>query len=271
MNKKFLSIMACVALIVLLSACAPAFAPAANLSFASTNTKSDSAPAQVKPAPVQQTAATTQPPMRTLNVTGTGTVYLTPDIATISIGVHSENKDVTTAVNANNAAVQKVKDALVKSGIDEKDIQTQNFNVYQNQKFDTQGQPTDSVYAVDNSLSVTVRDISKIGKLLGTVVTSGANSINGITFDVADKSKAMSDARKLALTDAQNQANEMATALNATLGTVQSAVINFSASPTPFAYGMGGGPVEKAAASNVPISVGQLVVTTSIQLVYEIK
>jgi uncharacterized protein YggE len=271
MNKKFLSIMAVVALIVLLSACAPAFAPGVSLSVVPANAKSDSAPAQNQPAPAQQTAPTAQPPIRTLNVTGVGTVYLIPNIATIMIGVHSENKDVTEAVNANNAAVQKVKAALVKSGIDEKDIQTQNFNVYQNQKFDAQGQPSESVYAVDNTLSVTVRDISQVGKLLGTAVTSGANSINGITFDVSDKTKAMSDARKLALTDAQTQANEMATALNATLGTVQSAVVNFSASPTPFAYGMGGGSVEKVAASNVPISVGQLVVTTTIQLTYEIK
>ena len=264
MRKNFLSYMAYAALIVLLSACAPAFAPSTALSVAPGNVKAADLPAQNQPAPAQ-------PPLRTLNVTGMGTVYLTPDIATVTIGVHSENKDVTTAVNANNASVQKVKEALVNAGIDEKDIQTQNFNVYQNQKYDTSGQPIDSVYAVDNSLSVTVRDISKIGKLLGTVVTSGANSINGITFDVSDKTKAMSDARKLALTDAQNQANEMATALNVTLGDVQTAVVNFTASPTPFAYGMGGGPVEKAAASNVPISVGQLVVTTTIQLTYEIK
>ena len=59
MNKKFQTLMACVALIVLLSACAPAFAPAANLSLAPANAKSDSAPAQVQPAPAQQTGATT--------------------------------------------------------------------------------------------------------------------------------------------------------------------------------------------------------------------
>src|ERR1035437_5000957 len=151
MKKKFLSLMALVALIVLLSACAPAFAPGVALNLASANAKSNSAPAQNQPVLAQQTAST-QPPMRTLNVTGVGTVYLIPDIATIMVGVHSENKDVTQAVNANNASVQKVKDALVKAGIDEKDIQTQNFNVYQNQKFDAQGQPTESVYAVDNTL-----------------------------------------------------------------------------------------------------------------------
>ena len=271
MNKNFLSFMACLALIVLLSACAPAFAPGEGLILVPANSKLDSAPAQNPPAPAQQTTAVVQPPIRTLNVTGVGTVYLAPDIATVMIGVHTENKDVTQAVTANNASIQKVKDALIKFGIDEKDIQTQNFSVFQNQKFDANGQPTETVYAVDNSLSVNVRDISKVGKLLGTVVGSGANSINGISFDVADKTKAMTDARKLALSDAQSQAEEMATALGATLGSVQSAVVNYSGSPTPFAYGMGGGPVEKSAAINVPISAGQLVVTTTIQLTYEIK
>jgi len=269
-RKNFLSIVACLALIVLLSACAPAYTPGVALSLASASSKSDGVPVQNQVAPGQQTAVT-QPPMRTLNVTGVGTVYLTPDIATVMIGVHSEDKDVTQAVTANNASIQKVKDALIKFGIDEKDIQTQNISVYKNQKCDASGQPSEMVYAVDNSLSVIVRDISKVGKLLGSVVGSGANSINGISFDVADKTKAMTDARKLALDNAQSQAEEMATALNATLGTVQSAVINYSGSPTPFAYGMGGGPVEKSAAINVPISTGQLVVTTTIVLTYEIK
>lgn len=269
MSKFFLSLMACVGLFVALSACAPAFNPSQELSLAPAKLISNRVPAENQPAPDQQSTAA--PSMRTLNVTGVGTVYLTPDIATVMIGVHSEDKDVTKAVTANNASIQKVKDALIKFGINEKDIQTQQFSVYQNQKYDASGQLADTVFAVDNSLSVIVRDITKVGQLLGTVVSSGANSINGISFDVSDKTKAMADARKLALDNAQSQAEEMATALNATLGTVQSAVVNYSGAPIPFAYGMGGGAMDKTAAINVPISTGQLVVTTTIQLTYEIK
>lgn len=271
MNKKFLSFMAGLALIVVLGGCVPLGAPDVGLNLGLANSKLDNSPAQNQPDPAQQTGTVAQPPMRTLNVTGVGTVYLTPDIATITVGVHSENKDVTQAVTANNASIQKVKDALVKFGIDEKDIQTQNFNVYQNQKYDANGQPTETVFAVDNTLSVIVRDISQVGKLLGTVVSSGANSINGITFDVADKTQAMTDAHKLALSNAQKQAEEIATALGATLGSVQSAVVNYSESTIPVPYGVGGGSVERSAAVNVPISTGQLVVTTTIQLTYEIQ
>lgn len=124
MHKSFLSFMAGLALIVLLGACAPLDAPGVGLNLAPADSKLDSAPAQNQPALAQQTGTVAQPAMRTLNVTGVGTVYLTPDIATIAIGVHSENKDITQAVTANNASLQKVKDALVKSGNDEKDIQT---------------------------------------------------------------------------------------------------------------------------------------------------
>ncbi len=49
-------------------------------------------------------AATTQP--RTLSVSGNGTVYLTPDIAYIYIGVHTEDPAIATAVDKNNTQSQ---------------------------------------------------------------------------------------------------------------------------------------------------------------------
>ena len=64
---------------------------------------------------------------RSLTVTGTGTVYLTPDIAYISIGVHTENADITQAVESNNSQAQAVVDPLRNSGIEAKDLQTSNL------------------------------------------------------------------------------------------------------------------------------------------------
>jgi hypothetical protein len=73
----------------------------------------------------------TQP--RTLNVTGNSQVILTPDIAYVSIGVHSEAESAKAAVAANNTASQAVIDAIKSQGVDPKDIQTTNFSVYQQQ------------------------------------------------------------------------------------------------------------------------------------------
>jgi uncharacterized protein YggE len=270
MRKNKLWIIAALVAILSLTACTPALS--AGIGLVNAAALPPGPLPELKPVNVETQSPSAQtPPMRTLNVTGTGTVYLTPDIATITIGVHNENADVSKAVSDNSANTMKVKDALVKFGVADKDIQTQNFSIYQNQKMDSMGQPKEMVYAVDNSLTVTVRDITKIGKLLGEMVRAGANNINGISFDVADKATALTDARKLALANAKKQADEMATALGATLGAVQSAVVNSTGYPGPMAYGMGGGGLEKAAALNVPISAGQLVITADITLIYEIK
>src|SRR5512135_3115083 len=69
---------------------------------------------------------------RTLVVNGNGTVYLTPDIANIYVGVHTDDINLATAVSKNNTQSQALVDALKKAGVDGKDIQTSNFSVYTN-------------------------------------------------------------------------------------------------------------------------------------------
>jgi len=67
---------------------------------------------------------------RTINVTGTGEVLLTPDIAYVSIGVRTEGEDAAVAVTENNRKSDEVVQALIDSGVDQDDIQTSNFNIY---------------------------------------------------------------------------------------------------------------------------------------------
>jgi uncharacterized protein len=209
---------------------------------------------------------------RTINVTGTGKVYLTPDIAYVSIGVHTENKDATKAVADNNTKSQAVKDALINLGIETKDIQTTNFSIYPQQQYDQQGKPTGDInYVVDNSIYVTVRDITKIGEVLDTSVKAGANSINGIQFDVVDRTKALSDARKLAVADAQAQAEELAQAAGVTLGAVQTINTSGSSTPVPIYEKAYGGGVAMAAAPSVPVSPGQMTLQTDVYMVFEIR
>ncbi len=209
---------------------------------------------------------------RTLTVSGTGIAYLTPDIAYVNIGVHTENKDAAVAVSSNNTNSQKVIDALKKFGIADKDIQTTNFSIYPQQQFDNQGKATGEInYVVDNTVYVTVRDLSKIGNLLDAVVQAGANSINSIQFDVTDRTKALSVARQAAIADAKSQAQEVASAAGVTLGVVQSIdVTGGSTPPVPFYQAKGGGPMVEAAAS-VPVNPGQLTVTINVNVVYQIQ
>jgi uncharacterized protein len=209
----------------------------------------------------------------TLNVSGYGTVSLTPDIAYIYIGIHTTDPDLAMAVGTNNTQAQALVDALKKAGIDGKDIQTSNFSVYTNGNngYDKNtGQPTTSgvYYSVDNTVYVTIRDLSKLGKMLNTAVSSGANTINSISFDVADKTAAMAQARQKAMVNASSLAAELAKNAGVKLGDIQN--ISYSDNNFPMAYyGMGG----SAAAPNasVPIQPGQTQISVSVSVTYTIK
>jgi uncharacterized protein len=220
-----------------------------------------------QPVLAQGTEPTPTP--RTINVTGEGKVYLTPDIVNITIGVHTEGKDAAAAVASNNAQSQKVADALKTFKIDPKDIQTTNISIYPQQQTDNQGKPLGINYVVDNTVYVTLRDITKLGDLLDAVVKAGANTINSIQFDVADRSAALSQARTAAVKDAQTQAQELASAAGVTLGDVRTISTYGNATPVPMydvkaAAGVGGG-------ASVPVSAGQLVIVVDANLVYDIK
>ncbi len=210
-----------------------------------------------------------QPQTRTVNVTGNAEVLLSPDIAYISIGVHTQAAAAKDAVASSNTQTQAVIDAIKAQGVDAKDIQTTNFNVYPMQKSGPNGEPQGITYSVDNSVYVTVRDINKLGGLLDAAVQSGANNINGIQFDVSDKTAALSSARKDAVKNASDLANELASAAGVQLGPIASISVNSTSVPLPmYGYGMGGG---AAASAPVPVSAGQMILSEDVTIVYELK
>ncbi len=175
-------------------------------------------------------------------------------------------------MSENNAQTAKVIDALKKWGVDAKDIHTSNFSIWPIDRYDpATGSPTgEKNYAVDNTVYVTVRDLTKIGSLLDTLVQAGANTINSIQFDLADKTAAMKEARAVAMKNAQEQAQELAGLANVSL----MEITNISyADSTPYVYaefgrgGGGGSPVQ----ANVPIEPGQMTITATVSVTYGIK
>ena len=218
-------------------------------------------------APVTQLATDTP---RTLSITGHGEVSLTPDIAYIYVGVHTENENAGDAVAENNDNAQGVIDALKGSGVKAEDISTTNFSLYASQQYDRNGNPTDLAYVVDNTVFITVRNLDQLGDLLGTAIDAGANSVNGISFDVSDKESVLSDAREQAVNNARAQAEELAGLAGVELGDVLSLNM-YGGIPSPIYGGKGGGGYAVDAALSVPITPGQFVITTDVSIVYEIK
>jgi uncharacterized protein YggE len=206
--------------------------------------------------------------MAVITVTGSGQVYVVPDMGYIDIGVRSKGATVIEAIAINNEQANAIQAALVEQGVEEEDIQTSNFNVYQQTDYDYQGNPANTYYSVENTVYVTVRQLENLGNVLDAAARSGANNIYGVNFDVHDKSEAQSTARKLAVQSAQAQAQELAQAAEVELGDLIS-ITSSSTSTTPFyGYGIGGG---DGMMESVPISSGQMPINAQVEMTFAIQ
>lgn len=212
--------------------------------------------------------AGTVPQTRNLSSSGVGEVYLVPDVAYVYVGVRADADDVSTALSNNNVQANAVAQAVKDMGVEAKDIQTTSFNVYPMQDYAPDGTISRQYYVVENTVYITVRDLSKLGGLLDAVVSSGANTINGITFDVQDKAAAIAEARDLAIKNAMAEAESIAQASGVKLGELQNVSVWTNSVPTPMYDGKGGA---MSAASNVPISAGQMVISANASMTYAIK
>lgn len=271
--KKSIEILFYLALIITLAACVPGTTVQTNVpktDGVSEIVANETNPVSSNPA----NQCTTQTTPRTVTVSGVGKVYIIPDIAYITIGVNNHSNLITEALASNNSQSQAVRKALEDAGVDAKDIQTTSFNVYPNQQFDTLGKITSTDYVVDNSVLVTVRNLDKLSNLLETVIRSGANSINSINFDSQDKEKAYSNSRELAVSNARKQAEELAKANGVTLGKVDTIQVidnNFPGISNMNYNAMGMGGAGAAQGMQVPVSAGQLMISVTVNLTFEIQ
>jgi uncharacterized protein YggE len=202
-----------------------------------------------------------------ISASGSGLVHVVPDIAYIYIGVRSEGKTVADALKKNNQSAKDIKDALVAQKVAEKDIQTSSFSIYQ-QQFNAAGQSVPTFYVVENTVYVTIRNLDGIGTILDLVANAGANSINGVYFDLSNKASAQEQARQMAIEEAKKQAGQIASLTGIKLGKLMS--INVYTSGAPYIMEGKGGGGSAMAGSSVPVSTGQMPITADANLVYEI-
>ena len=119
-------------------------------------------------------------------------------------------------------------------------------------------------YEASNQLSVICRDLSKLGELLDTLATAGANDMRGISFDIEDKAKLLDEARKLAVRDGRAKAELLTHEAGVELGKVLSISEGGGQGPIFQARGM----AEMAA---VPIAEGEQTISANVALTYEIE
>lgn len=152
---------------------------------------------------------------------GMGIAKAQPDQAHVTLTVATEGKAAIDAVNANAEAMKKVCESVETNKVDAKDIRTNGFYVYPKHAV-IDNVPTITGYIAVNSVVVTVKDIKALSKVIDDAIQAGANRIEGIRWDIADKSPLYEKAREQAFADAALKAQSYARLGKFRLGNVKS-------------------------------------------------
>ncbi len=223
---------------------------------------------------------------KVITVSGHGTVDTTPDEAVLRLAVVTQAEDVKDASDENTKKMDAVLAALYEIGISEDDAVTSGYQV--RPRYNWQNDTENLIgFQVRNSLTVTIRDIKKVGDVIGAAIGVGANEINDVTFTVSDdrqtelKSEAIADAVAKARADAASVADAMDVTI---VGPIEISTTGSQLSPYRMhmgydtGYGRGvtpeGMPVPMPApevAAPPQIQPGDVTVSAQVTVVYEFR
>ena len=207
---------------------------------------------------------------RRLVVTGTGEASARPDVAVISAGVVVQAETASAALAANTRAMNAVLEQLRAAGLAQEDIQTAQFAVtplYDPRPPDPQRTEPPGIvgYQVSNRVTARVRDIDRLGATLDALVRAGANSIDGLHFEISDPKQVQGEARDAAVADALAKARRYATAAGVELGEILAIEEGDSfAPPRPMMRA-------EAMAASVPIEPGESELSASVTVTFAIQ
>ncbi len=202
-----------------------------------------------------------------LEVSGEGRASVAPDMATIHLGVVAEAETPGDAVDAMEAPMNALLDALAGLEIDPRDIQTGELRlnpVYSEGEALPDGRPRIAGFEALSDVRVQVRDIDALGTVMGAALDAGSNRFDGLTFGLSDPRGAVDAALADAMDDAMRKASVLAEASGRTLGPIVHV--------TEIAGGGGPGPAMMNAAMEraVPVAPGSVETSARVQLRYEL-
>ncbi len=204
-----------------------------------------------------------------VSVSAEGSAHRVPDVAMISTGVVTQAADPNAAMQANSAQMTRVVAALKAAGIAERDIQTSGIGLNPQYRYAENQPPQITGYQANNTVTVKVRDIARLGKVLDALVASGANQISGPSFEVDQPEAAYDEARLTALKAARARADLYAKALDLRVVRVVSISEGGAMAPGPFPV-MLRAKAEMDAAPAPPVSAGESRLAVTLNVVFEL-
>ncbi|MCY3740158.1 MAG: SIMPL domain-containing protein [Candidatus Poribacteria bacterium] len=212
------------------------------------------------------------PESRSIHVNGSGSVTGEPDIATLYLGVSVEKASVEEAREIAASAMTAVIASLKANDIAENDIQTENFSIYPQYDYTDEGRVLRG-YTVNNTVSATARELESLSDIIDDAIGAGGDIVvvNSIQFMIEDPTPLQSQARALAVKNAEAKAKTLAEASGVILGKPITITETTRTAGPPIAFAEAAEFAADEARSSTPIQAGELTVTINVSIAYEIE
>ena len=203
-----------------------------------------------------------------ITVTGVGTVLGRPDTMTVTIGVNVVRPTVSEATAEATASATALFDALQAAGVAEEDIQTQNYSISPQYRYDEGQAPQLTGYQVSNTVLAKIRDVEAAGAVIDAAVAAGGDNsiVQGIGFSVEDDTERLAEARAKAFADARAKAEQLAELAGVELGAV-ARMAETLGGPSPV---FGAEYAAADSASRTPIQPGEVTSEVRVDVVFAI-
>ena len=203
------------------------------------------------------------PPRGTVQASGTASVSVRPDQATINVSVITQGATAQDAASQNATIATNVQSQLAQALGSSGTVKTVSYSVNPNYTYGKDGTATLTGYTVNNSIQVTLNDLSITGKIIDTATQSGASRVDSLQFPLKDDTDARSQALRAATLRAKSKAEAMAASVGLKIGTFlviqESGAVVQTIDRTP-----------TAGATATPIQPGQLNVTGNVSISMEL-
>ena len=167
---------------------------------------------------------------------GFSTLTVQPDKASVYLSVESRSESAQSAKEAHDTIMDDVITALIKLGIERKDIQTVNYNIYPEYEY-TNGKQRQIGYIATQQLIIKTNDFDDVARIVDAGVSAGA-LVSTINFELSQdkqneyKKQALESAGK----DAEAKASATAAGLDKKLGRLVSVGSQDFNYPGPIVY-----------------------------------
>ena len=204
-----------------------------------------------------------------LDVTGTGEVTRVPDLAIISAGVQTLRPTATAAIEENATRMERIRAALKRAGIADRDIQTSTISLNPEYRYAENQPPQLTGYRATNTVNVKFRDLKRTGAILDALVAEGANQLNGPSLTIDKPEAAYDEARVKAIAAGQARAELYARALGKRVVRILSISEGGAAFPPPMPFARDMGVVAQAAKTEIDPGTQEL--TVNVTMSFELQ